>query len=113
MGFDGFIDTVTRLSHGNGEYFASMTSLGKFLIRRDENHCVLEVNRSIRQDRWQYAQDMSGPSAMTWSTVVQNVGRDKLKDMAVRVVLSANDNEVLSVARALGVLISTPGYALA
>jgi len=48
IGFDGFIDTVGRLSHGDGQYFGSMASVGSFLSGRQEKNCSLEVSRSVR-----------------------------------------------------------------
>lgn len=49
MGFDGFIDTVGHLSHGNGQFFNSMAAMGRFLLERQENNCSLEVSRSVRK----------------------------------------------------------------
>lgn len=49
MGFDGFIDTVARLSHGDGSTFGSMSSLGSFLIGRQESNCALELSGSVRR----------------------------------------------------------------
>jgi hypothetical protein len=49
MGFDGFVDTVGRLSHGDGAAFGSMAAFGAFLMGRQEKNCSLEVRRSVRK----------------------------------------------------------------
>ena len=49
MGFDGFVDTVGRPLHGDGQYFSSMASLGDFLSAQGEKNCALEVSRSARK----------------------------------------------------------------
>ena len=49
MGFDGFVDTVGRLSHGDGQPFGTMAALGAFLAGRGEKNCALEIGRSVRK----------------------------------------------------------------
>lgn len=49
IGFDGFVDTVGRLCHGDGEHFSTMAAMGGFLAGRQEQNCALEVSRSVRK----------------------------------------------------------------
>jgi sugar/nucleoside kinase (ribokinase family) len=49
MGFDGFIDTIARVSQGNGRVFSSMSEMGAFLCGRREKNCSLELSAGARR----------------------------------------------------------------
>ena len=140
VGFDGFVDTVGRLSHGDGHPFDSMGMLGAFLSGRDEKNCALEVSRSVRKmggnapisanalammgipvacvgalgigtpepsfssmdplcslwpvampgeclalefsDSKLFLADMSGPKALSWESLVRSVGLQRLSELS-------------------------------
>lgn len=47
MGFDGFLDIVSHLSHGSKDVFQEMSTFGQFLIDRNEKSCALELQGRI------------------------------------------------------------------
>jgi hypothetical protein len=49
MGFDGYIDTVSRLAADERSSFPDMASLGQFLRGRRERSCALTLDRRFRR----------------------------------------------------------------
>jgi hypothetical protein len=49
MGFDGYVDTVSRLKADERSSFPDMASLGQFLAGRQERSCALTLDRRFRR----------------------------------------------------------------